>query len=143
MTRTRKWDVVASFIGVVIAFAALMLAITCQRALSQEPAKDSSGITQEHPVFNQEPQKPVLTEVEKLKLVNTYQAAVIAQVDAQTAQARLAKARDAYMTLVGKLRDDHKWDAATTFEINSETGEVLVHLPPADAKKPEVKGQKQ
>ena len=75
---------------------------------------------------------PTLTENEELKLVNTYQAAIIAQVDYQTAKQRVEKATNAYSAVVAKVREDHKWSDATTFEINAETGKVTVHLPPAD-----------
>ncbi len=80
--------------------------------------------------------KPVaatVTELERLHIVNTWQAAIIAQVDAQAAEARKQRAREAWNTVNTKVKDAHKWDAATTFEINAETGEVLVHLPPTKA----------
>jgi len=80
--------------------------------------------------------KPVaatVTELERLQIVNTWQAAIIAQVDAQAAEARKNRAREAWNTVNTKVKDVHKWDAATTFEINAETGEVLVHLPPTKA----------
>jgi len=84
--------------------------------------------------------KPVVatvTEMERLQIVNTWQAAIIAQVDAQAAEARKQRAREAWNTVNTKVKDAHKWDAATTFEINAETGEVLVHLPPSKADAPE------
>ena len=84
------------------------------------------------------PPAATLTENEELKLVNTYQAAIIAQVDYQTAKQRVEKASTAYSAVVAKVREDHKWSDATTFEINAETGKVTVHLPAANPK-PEVK----
>src|SRR5712671_2188556 len=63
-----------------------------------------------------------VTELERLQIVNTWQAAIIAQVDAQTAEARKQRAREAWNTVNTKVKDAHKWDAATTFEINAETG---------------------
>src|SRR6266849_4233529 len=86
----------------------------------------------------QSPVVATVTELERLQIVNTWQAAIIAQVDAQAAEARKQRAREAWNTVNTKVKDAHKWDAGTTFEINAETGEVLVHLPPAkaDAKKP-------
>ena len=90
--------------------------------------------TVDNPVLGQD--KPVvatLSELERLQIVNTWQAAIIAQVDAQAAEARKERAREAWNTVNTKVKDAHKWDAATTFEINSDTGEVLVHLPPTKA----------
>src|SRR5438105_2893098 len=78
----------------------------------------------------QTPATPVLTEFERLKVVNAWQAAIIAQVDAQNAQQRLAKARDNWNAVNTDVKAAHKSDSATTFENNSESGEVLVHLPP-------------
>src|SRR5229473_598629 len=86
--------------------------------------------------------KPVVatvTELERLQIVNTWQAAIIAQVDAQAAEARKERAREAWNTINTKVKDAHKWDAATTFEINAETGDVIVHLP---ATKAEVKKER-
>jgi hypothetical protein len=96
----------ATLLGILVALGQGM----CERAFGQD-------------------KPPVLTEVEKLKLVNTYQAAVLAQVDKQNADARANRTREAYMTLVEKMKGEHKWDPATQFEINSETGDVVVHLP--------------
>jgi len=79
------------------------------------------------------PVAATVTELERLQIVNTWQAAIIAQVDAQAAEARKERAREAWNTVNTKVKDAHKWDAATTFEINSDTGEVLVHLPPTKA----------
>ena len=87
--------------------------------------------TVDNPVMGQD--KPVVatvSELERLQIVNTWQAAIIAQVDAQAAEARKQRAREAWNTVNTKVKEAHKWDAATTFEINAETGEVLVHLPP-------------
>src|SRR6266849_7012992 len=81
----------------------------------------------------QSPVVATVTELERLQIVNTWQAAIIAQVDAQAAEARKNRAREAWNTVNTKVKDVHKWDAATTFEINAETGEVLVHLPPTKA----------
>ncbi len=88
--------------------------------------------------------KPIIatvSELERLQIVNTWQAAIIAQVDAQAAEARKQRAREAWNTVNTNVKDAHKWDAATTFEINAETGEVLVHLPAtkAEVKKEEKK----
>ncbi len=79
--------------------------------------------------FAQTPVVATVTELERLQIVNTWQAAIIAQVDAQAAEQRKNRAREAWNTVNTKVKDAHKWDAATTFEINAETGEVLVHLP--------------
>ena len=83
--------------------------------------------------FAQTPVVATVTELERLQIVNTWQAAIIAQVDAQAAEARKQRAREAWNTTNIKVKDAHKWDAATTFEINADTGEVLVHLPPTKA----------
>src|SRR5882724_11497209 len=72
----------------------------------------------------QTPVVATVTELERLQIVNTWQAAIIAQVDAQAAEARKQRAREAWNTVNIKVKDAHKWDAATTFEINAETGEV-------------------
>ena len=87
----------------------------------------------------QSPVVAAVTEMERLQIVNTWQAAIIAQVDAQAAEARKQRAREAWNTVNTKVKDAHKWDPATTFEINAETGEVLVHLPPVKADAPEKK----
>ena len=81
----------------------------------------------------QTPVVATVTELERLQIVNTWQAAIIAQVDAQAAEARKQRAREAWNTVNIKVKDAHKWDPATTFEINSDTGEVLVHLPATKA----------
>ena len=91
----------------------------------------------------QTPAVPVLAEVERLKVVNAWQAAIIAQVDAQNAQQRLAKARDNWNAVNTDVKAAHKWDSTTTFEINSETGEVLVHLPPTKTTNPPASGTKE
>src|SRR5216684_2777705 len=93
------------------------------------------------PAFAQTPVVATVTELERLQIVNTWQAAIIAQVDAQAAEARKQRAREAWNTVNTNVKDAHKWDAATTFEINAETGEVLVHLPAtkAEVKKEEKK----
>lgn len=80
-------------------------------------------------VFASEAAKPQLPEVSKLRLVASYQHAVIAQVNAQAAQKTMNDAIAAYNALVQKEITDNKFPAGTSFQINVDSQEVLIILP--------------
>jgi hypothetical protein len=82
-----------------------------------------------------------VSELEKLKIINAYQAAVIAQVDAARANEAVQKAIGSYNAVLDETRKAHAWPDGTKIELNGERTDVTVVLPtkPADAAPPPVK----
>ncbi len=132
MRRHTRKGIMVLGAALLVGMGAVLMTEQCDRLWAQNPPQNAT----------QEPVKAVLSDVERLTLVNAYQAAVLAAVDLRDAQARVQRTGDVFNSLQTDLKGNHKWPAATTFEINGETGKVLVHLPPTVSQPPS-KGTKE
>lgn len=80
-----------------------------------------------------------VSEVEKLRIINAYQSAVIAQVDSARANEAVQKAIGTYNAVLDETRKAHAWPEGTQIQMTPDRADVTVTIPPpkpAEATKP-------
>jgi hypothetical protein len=79
---------------------------------------------------------PQPSELQSLKLLNSYQRAVLLQQQAQAADKAFADARDGYTKLADEVSGEMKLPKGSQFVIDVAGQKVTVQLPPPEPPKP-------
>ncbi len=85
---------------------------------------------------------PQPSELQRLKLLNSYQRAVLLQQQAQSAQQQFDSARSDYTKLADDVAAEMKLPKGSQFIIDVAKQQVTAQLPPADPPKPVAKEDK-
>ena len=73
--------------------------------------------------------KDELTEIQKLKIINSYQKAMLLQAAAGQAQQRFQDSVTAYTHETGEITKSHGWPEATNYEVDVDKNTVTVKKP--------------
>lgn len=79
---------------------------------------------------------PQPSELQRLKLLSSYEHAVLLQQQAASADKAFADARDQYTALADEVSKEMKLPAQSQFVIDVASQKVTVQLPPPEAPKP-------
>lgn len=79
---------------------------------------------------------PQLSEIQRLKLLNSYQHAILAQQQKDAANQQFDSARDAYTKLADDIAGELKLPKGSNFIIDIPGQKVEVKLPPPEPPKP-------